>query len=93
MVYDDSITWYAANAYCNSTYGTTLATIKDDTDANTVLAMKQSIGSNHVWVGLNDIVTEGEWEWISGYEWYTALQLEFHRILFVAFKSADFGWI
>ena len=80
MVHNDSITWADANAYCASKYGTTLATIKDDTDAATLLAMRQSIGSYHMWVGLNDIATEGVWEWASGYEWYIALQFEFHSI-------------
>ena len=70
MEHQTAISWSDANAYCVSTYGTTLATIKTDIDANTVLSMKQSVGSVHVWVGLNDIGTEGDWEWVSGYEWY-----------------------
>merc|ERR1719334_3144393 len=68
MEHQTAISWSDANAYCASTYGTTLATIKTDIDANTVLAMKQNIGSVRVWVGLNDIGTEGDWEWVSGYE-------------------------
>ena len=76
MEHQTAISWSDANAYCASTYGTTLATIKTDIDANTVLSMKQSVGSVHVWVGLNDIGTEGDWEWISGYEWYIALSID-----------------
>ena len=68
IVYGNSISWSDANTYCADTYGTTLATIKSDTDANKVLTMVQGVGS--VWVGLNDIGTEGDWEWVSGYEWY-----------------------
>ena len=70
MVHNAAITWSEAQAHCVSTYGTTLATIKTDIDANTVLTMKQSIGDVRVWVGLNDIGTEGDWEWVSGYQWY-----------------------
>ena len=73
MEHQTAISWSDANAYCASTYGTTLATIKTDIDANTVLAMKQNIGSVRVWVGLNDIGTEADWEWVSGYEWYIAV--------------------
>ena len=71
MEHQNSIDWTDANAYCASTYGTTLATIKDDADASTLLAMKQNLGSYRVWIGLNDIETETEWVWASGYEWYT----------------------
>lgn len=77
MEHQTAISWSDANAYCSSTYGTTLATIKSDSDANTVLAMKQSIGGSMwnvlVWVGLNDIAAEGHWEWVSGHQWYIAV--------------------
>ena len=76
MEHQTAISWSDANAYCAGTYGTTLATIRSDGDANTVLSMKQSVGSVHVWVGLNDIGTEGDWQWISGYEWYISFSID-----------------
>jgi len=68
MKHQDSVTWTEANEYCAGAYGTTLATIKDDADASTLLAMKQNLGNHHVWIGLNDIETDHEWVWASGYE-------------------------
>ena len=58
-------------------YGTTLATISNDDEAATILAMVQaancgtgSSGTRNTWIGLNDLDTKGTYEWVSGEEWY-----------------------
>ena len=59
-------TWSEANEYCATQYGTTLATIRNDDDA---LKMLDLFGSDmYAWIGLNDIESEGEWVWASGWE-------------------------
>jgi len=59
-----SMTWSNANAYCQSQYGTTLATVTSDADITEMLALS---GSTSHWIGLNDLDTEGYWVWESGY--------------------------
>jgi len=64
-------TWTEANEYCLAIYGTTLATIKNDDDAEAMFAMKEMLkgdDTTHVWVGLTDMNNEGVWEWASGYQ-------------------------
>jgi len=60
-------TWDAANEYCQATYGTSLATIKNNYDA-AVLREKAFQASEHYWIGVNDLSSEGVWEWTSGYQ-------------------------
>ncbi len=59
------MSWLDANANCTYKYGTTLATITNDEEANTVMNM---LGGSHAWIGLNDRDVEGEWVWASGHE-------------------------
>lgn len=70
FIFDGSIlrNWYEAQAYCNITFGTNLATI--ETVEKSEIAMQIMITdegnpSLPSWIGLNDINTEGEWGWIS----------------------------
>ena len=62
--------WSAANTYCGDQFGTTLATITSDEDAVSVLNLTQSVAvETGAWIGLNDIENEGDFGWISGFEW------------------------
>eukprot|EP01083_Nonionella_stella_P309879 1099034_1 len=57
--------WTEADRFCKTEYGTHLATIRNDKDADALLAKAQSNVSPHpfgeVWIGLNDRVKEGHW--------------------------------
>lgn len=64
---ETALSWSDANDYCASTYGTTLATIRNEDDAALMLEMKDDIGEVFVWIGLHDLNTEGAWEWASGF--------------------------
>merc|ERR1719242_1291660 len=57
------MTWANANAYCQSQYGTTLATVTSDADITEVMGLITTTS----WIGLNDIDTDGYWVWESGY--------------------------
>ena len=72
---ETALSWSDANDYCASTYGTTLATIRNEYDAALMLEMKQDIGEERVWIGLHDLNTEGAWEWASGFPWLGTLSL------------------
>jgi len=67
VVVQQQKTWSEANEYCADTYGTTLATIKDDDDAAELLSLWIASGSRLVWVGLNDQESFTNWEWASGW--------------------------
>jgi outer membrane murein-binding lipoprotein Lpp len=61
----EAMDWDSANDYCASTYGTTLATIKNDDDALTIYEMLEEY--RYFWVGLRDRDGDGVHEWESGY--------------------------
>jgi len=58
--------WADAQAHCESTYGTNLATAQDDDEYSQLVAMYGEL--QDFWVGLNDLEEEGIWGWKSGYE-------------------------
>eukprot|EP01083_Nonionella_stella_P230107 813794_1 len=71
LVYDPTrtYTWFEAQAYCETQYGTNLATVIDETALSEVLEMRDAkFPSTNVyaWLGLNDQAVEGVWEWVSG---------------------------
>ena len=58
-------------------YGTTLATIRNDSDARQLMEMVLAAncgtgdaGTRNTWIGLNDQSVHDSWEWVSGEEWY-----------------------
>eukprot|EP01083_Nonionella_stella_P069934 186777_1 len=53
--------WEAAETYCQSTYGTHLATIWDDDAARELLTYTPTF-----WIGLNDRNVEGTWVYADG---------------------------
>ena len=60
--------WTAGNEYCYGKYGTSLATIKSDEDAQTLLTLAQA--ADH-WIGLFDYTGDNNgWGWASGYPWF-----------------------
>ena len=54
--------WNAAKTACGQLSGGTLATI-DNADVNTLVA---SVSGSSMWIGLNDISSEGHWVWVDG---------------------------
>jgi len=66
VIIQETKTYDEASVYCASTYGTTLATIRNDYDANDLLELRQDLGSDHTWVGLK-VNSAGEWKWDSGF--------------------------
>jgi len=64
VYYDDSLsyTWHEAEAKCES-IGSTLATITDFSDEFDAqdIRIDESIDT---WIGYNDILNEGDWQWI-----------------------------
>ena len=58
-------TWNDANAYCQQEYNSQLGSIRNvDED---MLVYNQIDSQRVVWIGLNDISAEGNFNWIDGY--------------------------
>eukprot|EP01083_Nonionella_stella_P022732 62828_1 len=58
-------TWDEAEAYCQSTHSTHLATITDDISAQALFDLCPNC---NLWMGLNDQAIEGIWEYTDGTE-------------------------
>ena len=66
--------WNDGNDYCQSEYGTTLATIRNDDDAQTLLDLFETDGD--YWIGLYDYAGDNSgWAWASGYPWCVTVHL------------------
>eukprot|EP01084_Bolivina_argentea_P311790 539750_1 len=59
------VTYAAANQYCQSNFGTNLATILS-AEQNVQAATECSKQSNECWIGFSDISNEGSYVWESG---------------------------
>ena len=61
--------WTSANSYCETTYGTMLATITssdEDVEARAAATNAGISETSSIWIGFNDMVTEDTWVWIDG---------------------------
>lgn len=65
QVYDTSMTWYQAKAYCE-TLGGHLVTITSEAENNFVFDLIVDNSRNYYWIGATDEKIEGQWEWITG---------------------------
>lgn len=63
--------YYEAANYCNETYGTTVATIRNDNDAYELMDLMIEAGATDVWTGLVK-VGNWSWAWSSGYPWFVS---------------------
>eukprot|EP01084_Bolivina_argentea_P037140 68656_1 len=64
----ESVDWYTANQYCLDNYGSSLATIKSNTDAQTLIDLVGSFTDRRFWIGINDLDTSGTWIYADGYD-------------------------
>jgi len=58
----DTMTWDEGKAFCSAQFGTTLATITNDADAQIFLDLAQN--GEDIWIGLRKV--DGQWSWESG---------------------------
>ena len=64
---NSDMSWSDANAYCESTYGTTLAKITSDEENTLVREAATAAGiSSRVWIGASDDTTEDTFLWVDG---------------------------
>ena len=72
------MSWSDANDYCHNLFGTSLATIRSDEDAQILFNLSVS---EDFWIGLNLI--GGAWSWASGHPWYVTDRSE-HSVLYAS---------
>ena len=71
---DSTMSWDDANDHCISTYGTSLATIRNESDAYDLASLWEYwkviwLKNAQIQTGLHDADQDGVWEWASGYPW------------------------
>ena len=64
------MSWNDAQNYCNKTYGSHLASFKNEDDWQQMIT---TIQSNDVWIGLNDFKNDGNWIWSDNISWYLCI--------------------
>ena len=59
------MTFSNAESYCQSTYGTSLASVTSDEDSINIrnAAIRGGFGTSNLWIGGSDELTEGTWLW------------------------------
>ena len=68
------MTWSEGMEYCYNQYGTALATITNEDDAQTLLDLFEQNGGH--WIGLYDYTGDNTgWEWASGYPWFVTVHI------------------
>jgi len=68
QVFDTSLTWHEAKAYCES-LGGHLVTINSVDEQNFIETLLSDAQRNHYWIGATDEASEGNWRWITGEPW------------------------
>ena len=64
LISDEYMSYSDASQYCSNTYGTTLVKIGSQRQQDYVYSLVYgNTGSSSVWIGLNDVTTEGSWAW------------------------------
>ena len=61
--FQGAVTWQVAEDYCVNNLGTHLASIHSSTDQANALSI---VNNNDAWIGLNDLNSEGTYEWTDG---------------------------
>ena len=87
---DSKKSWSDGNQYCFDQYGTSLATIRSDDDAQTLLDLFRQNGD--YWVGLYDYAGDHTgWAWASGYPWFvTEAMHSVHKLVSVSSLRLSF---
>ena len=65
--------WTDANQYCADTYGTSLAKIRDESDAMN-MQLRCDL-ADRFWIGLNDRAQGNTWRWADGTLWYVCVYM------------------
>ena len=67
-LYDKSMTWHEAKAFCES-LGGHLAAVTTQDELNFVAGLIEKGSVDAYWLGATDEKVEGQWEWITGEPW------------------------
>ena len=60
------ISWPEANLSCASTYGTYLAVITSEEEAEIASSLVSSVSNLNAWIGLRRNLYTREWQWVDG---------------------------
>ena len=66
-ILDDTNTynWFYAKDYCSRNYGTSLASVHSDEEESDLASILDDSG-DRIWIGYNDMRSEGTWIWTDG---------------------------
>ena len=62
------MTWVNAEAYCEA-MGGHLATVTSSDEQRFLSDMVKPGAMSHYWLGGNDLLSEGAWQWVTGEDW------------------------
>ena len=68
VIVNQVISWRDANVYCRNNFDTHLATItnRDADNYVRVEILTSGISGDDAWIGCNDFLTQGSYQWIDG---------------------------